>query len=71
MSNSVRNVYTPPTGIAMGLLREGNVKGYEICICNLADALTNTKCRSKPSSCFADTVQLFFSGRGNLAAQNA
>jgi len=71
MSDPEPNVYTPPTGIVMGLLRESNVKGYEICSCSLADALTSTKCRSKLRSCFVGTVQLFCSGRGVLAAQNA
>ena len=64
MSNPEPNVYTPPTGIAVGLLRENNAKGYEICSCSLAGALTSTKCRSKLRSCFVGTVQLFCSGRG-------
>ena len=64
MSNSEPNVYMPPSGVAMGLLRESNVRGYEICSCSLADALTGTKCRSKLRSCFVHTVQLFCSGRG-------
>jgi len=64
MSNSEPNVYMLPSRIAMGLLRESNVKRYEICSCSLADALTSTKCRSKLRSCFVGTVQLFCSGRG-------
>jgi hypothetical protein len=71
MSSTEPNVYTSPIVLAMGILRESNVKGYEICSCNLADALTSTKSRSKLRSCFVCTVQLFCSGRGMLAAQNA
>jgi hypothetical protein len=71
MSISEPNVYTTPSGKAMGLWRESNVKGYEICSCSLADALTSTKCRSKLRLCFIGTVQLFCSGRRMLAAHNA